>query len=92
MPSAIRDAIEAREIAGYMAEILRNASKRSLDKDRIAAAIWLSDRGWGKPVDRLEVTETHRPPQMDYDSLSEDELDTMEILLAKASGEAPTQH
>ncbi len=42
---------DGEEIVDYMASVLRNPKADT--KDRMQAAAWLADRGWGKPVQAI---------------------------------------
>jgi len=42
------------ELVGFMLEVLRGKRKASL-RQRMEAVAWLADRGFGKPVQQLEV-------------------------------------
>jgi hypothetical protein len=51
-------------------------------KDRIAAAKLLSERGWGRPRQTVEVTEVPQS-RYDYSLLTPQQLDTLEALLSQ---------
>lgn len=55
-PKGLGDAIRARlgdgtKLIAWMMDLAQNASKES---DRIAAIKWLSDHGYGKPIEHIE--------------------------------------
>ena len=55
-------------------------------RDRLEAARFLADRGWGKPVQALDVDVAARPPLIDPTNLAKlttEELETMIALLEK---------
>lgn len=59
------------------------ASKR----DRIAAAQFLADRGYGKPKFNLEITDGNEPTvAIDVEAMADDDLDDLERLLDGGDG------
>ena len=76
---------DGEAIAGFMLGVMLDEQERT--RDRLDAARFLAERGWGRPVQALDVEVTPRPPQIDPNALaglSDDELDTAIALLGKA--------
>lgn len=45
---------EGEELVAFMLRVFRNAKAK--DRDRMEAATWLADRGFGRPVQTVETT------------------------------------
>jgi hypothetical protein len=76
---------DGEAIAAFMLQVM--LSERERTKDRLDAARFLAERGWGKPVQMLDVEVAPREPLIDparLGSLSDEELETMTVLLEKA--------
>ena len=71
-------------IADFMLGVMLDDRERT--RDRLDAARFLADRGWGKPVQALDVDVAARPPLIDPASLAKlttEELETMIGLLER---------
>jgi hypothetical protein len=87
---------QVREIVGddgaAIAEFLLcvMCDDRERTRDRLEAARLLGDRGWGKPIQAIDVDVAQREPLIDASTfaerLSREELDTLIGLLEKAEG------
>jgi hypothetical protein len=76
---------DGEAIAAFMLQVMLDDRERT--RDRLEAGRFLAERGWGKPVQALDVEVTPRAPQLDPEALAgltDDDLDTMIALLAKA--------
>ena len=69
---------DAEEIVCFMLMILRD--QKASYKERMQAATWLADRGYGKPTQSLELTGEIR---IDVQAFTDEELDTLQALLEK---------
>jgi hypothetical protein len=61
-------------------------SERERTRDRLEAARFLADRGWGKPVQAVDVDVAQREPLIDpgkLRNLTDAELDVMVTLMEK---------
>lgn len=86
---------EGEKLVDWAIEIA--TSKGARDAERLTAIRWLSENGYGKPVERLEhsgpdgkpiATETHAVTPPDFSKLTREELDQYADLLAKVVGGA----
>jgi hypothetical protein len=76
---------DGEAIAAFMLGVMLDDRERT--RDRLEAARFLAERGWGRPVQALDVEVVPRAPPLDPEmlaALSDDELDTALALLAKA--------
>ena len=76
----VRDLVgdDGAVIADYMLAVMRDDRERT--RDRLEAARFLADRGWGKPVQAVELDVATLSPALDPDrlaSLSTEELDLL---------------
>lgn len=67
-------------IVGYMLDVLRDDSVRTAD--RLEAAKWLADRGFGKAVQAVEI-EVAPQPSLDLTMYSTEDLETMIAILER---------
>jgi len=82
--SRVRQLVNPDMIIEFALGVVLNESEET--RDRISAAKFLADRGWGKPVQTVEVSEVEAPKH-DLSKLSDEELAIYEGLLAKAEAE-----
>ncbi len=69
------------ELVEFAVKVLRNETAET--RDRLAALQWLSDRGFGKPLQSIELSAdvaAHQAPQYDWSRLS---IEERKELLAK---------
>ena len=79
----VRELVSPDEIIGVAKEILFDVDANK--KDRIAAAIFLTDRGWGKAEQRVEISDGDGGiGRLDTGKLSDQELEKLQALIAKA--------
>jgi hypothetical protein len=84
-----RAIIDLEECMSYLASVVRNDSKREATKDRIVAAKLCLERGYG--MSRQVVTvEQEAPDEFRPETLTREERDELERLLAVATGDAFT--
>jgi hypothetical protein len=72
-------------IVSLMLQVMLDERERT--RDRLDAARFLADRGWGKPMQALDVEVAPQGPLVDpacLARLSRDDLETMIALLEKA--------
>ena len=74
-------------IVEYMFSVMSDEASRTAD--RLHAARWLADRGFGKAVQTMDVGPTRDLLHAFLSSLSGDELDTMLAILEKHEPAAP---
>jgi hypothetical protein len=73
--------LDGDAIVEFMAAVMTDARERT--RDRLEAAKWLADRGFGKaPLG--EVAPSTDYPMLDLSKLTDDELDTLIALHEKA--------
>jgi len=79
--NAIREKTQdGKELVDLMVRVMRGEEPGSRLSDRMAAASWLSDRGWGKPTQVAELSGPNGGPQEhrylgpDLSGLSTEEL------------------
>jgi len=79
----VRDLVgdDGEAIASYMLSVMSDESERTAD--RLEAARWLADRGFGKAVQAMEIEVAREPLTIDTSNLSGDELDTLISLVEK---------
>lgn len=58
--------------------------------DRLSAITFLRDAGYSKPAQQVEIAPAPAPPMIDYSKLTDDELDQLEALHAKAAAKQLT--
>jgi hypothetical protein len=74
---------DGETIAKYMLSVMTDETERTAD--RMEAARWLSDRGWGKAIQSLDLNvEEHDPWTEVMSKLSAEELDDMIAILERA--------
>ena len=61
-------------IAEYMFTVLRDETQRTAD--RVEAAKWLADRGFGRAVQALDI-DVKQPPAIEVSNLSTDDLNAL---------------
>src|SRR5689334_20287991 len=72
---------DGEPIARYLLHVMHDESQRT--RDRLEAARLLADRGWGKPVQAIDLEVAPNLPVLDpavLDKLSTRELDCMIVL------------
>lgn len=95
----VRELVDVDELVDFLTRIMRGYPLESPDGsppcypravDRLAAARELSDRGWGKPPQSVELSgpaggpiALTASPARDYSRLTDEELTQLEALLAK---------
>ncbi len=72
---------DGEAIASYMFSVM--SDDREKTADRLEAARWLADRGFGKAVQTMEIDVARQPISIDTSNLSGDELDTLISLVEK---------
>ena len=77
---------DGHEIAGFMFEVLSNEKERTAD--RMEAAKWLADRGFGKAALVVDVGVTEPVIQEFLKGLSTEDLEAMRAILVKYSPDA----
>ena len=99
--NVIREQTEdGRELVDLMLRVLRGEESGVRLADRIAAASWLSDRAWGKPIQATEISgpeggpQEHRYAGPDFAGWTLEELDDLEdrlrgILASQEEPDAP---
>jgi hypothetical protein len=61
--ASIRDQTQdGRELVGFMLQVFRGETEGARIRDRIEAATWLADRGFGKPIQALEHSSADGEP------------------------------
>jgi hypothetical protein len=88
--AAIRDATkDGEELVAFVLKVFRGesigtgkAANRPRLADRLAAATWLADRGFGRPIQAFEGT-VRSEPEHDLTKLTPVELDTWLTLAEK---------
>lgn len=88
MPLIRQCTSDGEELISFMLKVFRGESINKHApklKERIEAATWLADRGFGKPVQAIghEIQEDTQNPY-DFSRLTRQELDTLERILIKA--------
>jgi len=87
---------DGHEVVAFMLETMSDAMARKAD--RIEAAKWLADRGFGRAIQGLEIDVAHGGPSLDITKFSTEDLEAMVGILEKyepnvaeiaASGEIP---
>ena len=68
-------------IVQFMVAVMRDQRQRT--RDRLEAARWLTDRGFGKATQQLDVEVDARPPWIDLDKFSDEELEVLRDLVEK---------
>lgn len=84
------------EVITFALDVLRGTGPDEMKdaKSRRWAADFLGDRCLGKPAQRIDVSTTDAPPRVNYDALTDEELEVYERLTAKlveASLPAPAE-
>ena len=69
-------------IADYMLAVMRDDRERT--RDRLEAARFLADRGWGKPVQAVELDVATLSPALDPDRLATLSTEELELLIGLA--------
>jgi hypothetical protein len=72
--------VDGDAIVEYMVSIMHNPAEKT--RDRMGAARWLADRGFGKSVPEVELPLI--PAWIDLSKLSDEDLDALVELLEKA--------
>lgn len=68
-------------IVQFVIAVMIDESERT--RDRLDAAKWLADRGFGRATQELDIDISARPPWIDLDKLSEEDLDLLLVLVQK---------
>lgn len=69
-------------IADYMLAVMRDDRERT--RDRLEAGRFLADRGWGKPVQAVELDVATLSPALDPDRLATLSTEELELLIGLA--------
>jgi hypothetical protein len=71
---------DGAEIATFMLGVMRD--ERARTADRLEAGRWLSDRGWGKAVQTLDLDVVAHPP-LDVTRFSDSDLEALIAIFEK---------
>ncbi len=83
---------DGEELVSFMLKVFRGESINKYApklKNRIEAATWLADRGFGKPAQAIDGIPEEPQKPYDFSRLSGKELNTLERILLKAKLEDP---
>ena len=75
------------QIVCFMTAVMNDPSARNAD--RIEAAKWLGDRGFGRAVQGLEIELANQQPALDLSRFSLEDLDAMLAILEKYEPTVP---
>jgi uncharacterized protein DUF5681 len=73
-------------IAEYVHSVMNDDRARTAD--RLEAAKWLADRGFGKALQALEIDVHQYPPVLDVTEFSAEDLDAMLAILTRYESDA----
>jgi predicted nucleic acid-binding Zn ribbon protein len=78
---------DGQELVQFMLQLFRGEMKGARMRDRMEAATWLCDRGFGKPAQAIEALHEQKVAVLDLRSMTDDQLDALATHL-KAMEEA----